>query len=226
MQCCTCSNWVYSKCSLLSFARVRTLGSFHSCSFPPCCVSAFFGDATSTSTVTSSSYSSSWYTSTAQSGPSGLPSANAALAPHPRLQTSYPFSAHFVSSPFASLPPPHAPGCFSLPPASSSPPLTPSGFFNGMLGVSEPGALNCYTLFRLIPLTLFVSRNLILIYLPLTGSLDSLLCDPMAPTPDPVFFLLMSQTLAAASLFSSGRAYPSLNFLLPLFLRLAPTLIM
>ena len=122
MQCCTCSNWVYSNCLLLSFARVRTLGSFHSCSFLPCRVSAFFGDATSTSTVTSSSYSSSWYTSTAQSGPSGLPSANAALAPHPRLQTSYPFSAHFVSSPFAPLPPPHAPGCFSLPPASSSPP--------------------------------------------------------------------------------------------------------
>ena len=36
-----------------------------------------------------------------------------------------------------------------------------------------------------------------------------------------VFFLLMSQTLAAASSFSSGRAYPSLSFLflfmLPLF---------
>ena len=36
---------------------------------------------------------------------------------------------------------------------------TPCGIFNGMLGVSEPGALNCYTFFRLIPLTLFVSRN-------------------------------------------------------------------
>ena len=62
--------------------------------------------------------------------------------------------------------------------------------------------------------------------LPLSGSLDSLLCDLMAPIPDPEFFLLMSQTLAAASSFSSGRAYPSLNFLLPLFLRLTPTLIM
>ena len=56
--------------------------------------------------------------------------------------------------------------------------------------------------------------------------LDSLLCDPMAPTPDPVFFLLMSQTLAAASSFSSGKAYPSLSFLPPLFLRLTPTMIM
>ena len=106
------------------------------------------------------------------------------------------------------------------------PSLTPSGFFNGMLGVSEPGAPNCYTLFHLIPFTSFVSRNLTLIYLPLSGSLGFLLCDPMAPTPDLVFFLLMSQTLAAASSFSSGRAYPSLSFLPPLFLCLTPTLIM
>ena len=53
----------------------------------------------------------------------------------------------------------------------------------------------------------------------------SLLCDPTAPTLDLVFFLLMSQTLAAASSFSSGRAYPSLSFVSPLFLRLTPTLI-
>ena len=39
-------------------------------------------------------------------------------------------------------------------------------------------------------------------------------------------FLLMSQTLAAASSFLSGRACPSLSFLPPLFLRLTPTLIM
>ena len=106
------------------------------------------------------------------------------------------------------------------------PSLTPSGFFNEMLGVSKPGVLNCYTLFRLIPLTLFVSRNLTLIYFPLSGFLDSLLYDPMAPTPDLVFFLLMSQTLAAASSFLSGRAYPSMSFLPPLLLHLTPTLIM
>ena len=103
--------------------------------------------------------------------------------------------------------------------------LTPSGFFNGMLGASEPGALNCYTLFRLIPLTLLVSRNPTLIYLPLSGSLDFLLCDPMKPTPDLIFFLLMSQALAAASSFSSGRAYPSMSFLPILFLRLTSTMI-
>ena len=81
-------------------------------------------------------------------------------------------------------------------------------------------------LYRLISLTLFVSRNLTLIYLPLFGPLDSLLCDLIAPTPGLVFFRLMSQTLAAASSFSSGRVYPSLSFLPPLFLRLTPTLIM
>ena len=53
-----------------------------------------------------------------------------------------------------------------------------------------------------------------------------ILCNPMAPTPDLVLFLLMSQTLVVASLFSSSRTYPSLSFLPPLFLRWTPTLIM
>ena len=70
VQCCTCSKWVYLKCSLLSFFRFRTLGSSHSWSCLPCCVPASFGDSTPTSTVTSSSDFSSLYTSTAQSGPS------------------------------------------------------------------------------------------------------------------------------------------------------------
>ena len=87
-------------------------------------------------------------------------------------------------------------------------PMTLSGFFNGMLGVSEARALNFYTLFRLIPLTLFASRNLTLIYLPLSGFLDSLLCDVIAPTPSLIFFLLMPHTLAAASSFLSGRSSP------------------
>ena len=30
MQCCTCSKWVYSKCSLFSYSKFRTLGSSHS----------------------------------------------------------------------------------------------------------------------------------------------------------------------------------------------------
>ena len=60
-------------------------------------------------------------------------------------------------------------------------PLTPSGFVNGMVEVSEPGALNRYTLFCQIPLTLFVSRNLTLNYLILSRSRDSLFCDLIAP---------------------------------------------
>ena len=97
-------------------------------------------------------------------------------------------------------------------------PLNPSGFFNGMLVVSKPGALNCFSFFRPILLTLSVSRNPILTHLPLSGFLDSLLCDLIAPTPGLAFFLVMPRTLAAASLFSSGMAYPSRNILPPLSL--------
>ena len=80
--------------------------------------------------------------------------------------------------------------------------------------------------FRPILLTLSVSKNLILTHLPLSRSLDSLLCNLIAPTPDLAFSLVMPRTLAAASSFSSGGVYPSLNFLPPLFLRLVPSLIM
>ena len=185
---------------------------------PKSCFSAFFGD----NTVTFCSDSFSLYTSTVESG---LHSANAALPPHPRLQTSYPPFVHFVSSPSVSSPPPLALDCLSTPPGSSSP-LTPSGFLNEILAVSEPEALNCNTLFRLIPLTSFVSRNLTLTHLPLSESLNFLLCDLIAFTPGQAFSLLMPRTLAAASSFSSGRAYPFLNFIPPLFLRLTVTLIM
>ena len=207
VQCCTCSNWIHLKCSLLSFSRFRTLGSSDFWSCLP-----FFGDFTPTSSVTSSSDSSSWPTFTAQSSPLLLMQhSHHTLA----FKPPYPFSAHVVSSPFALYT-----SCFLFHS------ITLLGFFNGMLGVSELGALNYYTSFRLIPLTLFISKNLTLIYLPLSGSLDSLLCDLIAATPGVVFFVLMSQTLVAASSFSSSRAYSSLSFLPPLFLRLAPTLIM
>ena len=58
------------------------------------------------------------YTSTVQFSPA---SANAALSPHPRLQTSYPPSAHSISSPSAPPPPFFAPGFPSVPPASTPP---------------------------------------------------------------------------------------------------------
>ena len=91
VQCCTCSKWVHLRCSQLSLSKFKALDSSHSWSCPSCCVPT-------RNTVISSSDSSDMYTSTVQS--SHL-SANAALPPHPRLQTSYPPMAHFVSSPSA-----------------------------------------------------------------------------------------------------------------------------
>ena len=230
MQCCTCYNWVHLKCSLLSFSRFKTVGSSHSWSFPPCCVPACF-----------------WRFHTYQHCDFLLGilqlvylhcsiwliwprSANAALAPHPLILLSS-FKPLILLLPTLYLLPLHPhhrlmllavffTSCFFFPS------LTPSGFLNRMQGVSEPGAVNCYTLFRLTQLTFFVYRNLTLIYLPLSGSPEPLLCDLIAATPCLIFFLLMSQTLAVASSFSSGRAYPSPRFLPPLFLRLTPTLIM
>ena len=107
-------------------------------------------------------------------------------------------------------------------------PLPPDSLriLQGLLGVSEPGALNFYILFRSIPLNLFSSINLTLIHLPFSGSLDSLLCNLIAPTPCLALFPPMLSTLAAASSFSSGRAYPSLSFLPSPSLRLTITLIM
>ena len=115
----------------------------------------------------------------------------------------------------------------SWPPfCTSSPPLTLSGFFNGMLEVFEPGALNYFTFSHPILLTLSVSRNPILTHLPFSGFLDSLLCVLIVTTPGLAISLLMPPTLAAALSFSSDRAYPFLNFLSSLFLCLIPTLIM
>ena len=93
VQCCTCSNWVHLKCSLLSVSRVTALGSSHSWSLPSCCVVRFFGDPTPTNTVSSSSDSSIRYTSTAQSGPSG---------PLLLMQHSHPILAF---KPFVPFPP-------------------------------------------------------------------------------------------------------------------------
>ena len=111
VQCCTCSKWVILRCSQLSLSKFRTLDSSHSWSCHPCCVPT-------RSTVTLSSDSFGMYTSTVQSNTS---SANAALPPHPRLQTSYPSCAHSVSSFSTPSPPSLAPNCLSTPPASSPP---------------------------------------------------------------------------------------------------------
>ena len=171
-------------------------------------------------TVTLSSDFFDTYTSTVESAPA---SANATLSLHPRLQTSYPQSAHYISSPSAPPPSSLALGYPSALPASS-PPLPLSGFFNGMLEVFEPGALNYFTLSSPILSTISAFRNPILT--PLSGFMDTLLWVLIAPTSGLAFSPLIPRTLAAALLFSSGRAYLSLNFLPPLFLCLILTLIM
>ena len=105
-------------------------------------------------------------------------------------------------------------------------PLTLSEFVNKILEVFEPGALNYFTFFYPILSTLSVPRNSFLTHLPLSKFLDSLFCVLIAPTPGLAFSLVMPRTPGAASSFSSGRAYLSLNLLPPLSLRLIPTLIM
>ena len=140
----------------------------------------FFGDSTPTSSVTSSSDFSSWYTFTAQSGPLLL------------MQHSHPTLAFKLLIPFPPtvyLLPLHPHHCLMLLAVFLylllSLPLDNSlRVLQWNAGVSKPGALNYYTLFRLIPLALLITRNLTLICLPLSGSLDSLLCNPTVPTPD------------------------------------------
>ena len=102
------------------------------------------------------------------------PSANAALPSHPRLLFIFSFctlTAASCSWLFLYT------SCFLSPPNSLR-------ALQRMLAVSEPGALNYYTLFCLILLTLSVSKNPTSTHLPLTGSLDSLLCNLIAPTAE------------------------------------------
>ena len=209
--CCTCSKWVHLRCSQLSLSKFRALGSSHSWSCLPC-----------RKTVTPSSDSSDTYTSTVQSGPSPL-MLHSHITP-----ISKPSISHLPILYVLSLPLHHRPLLLAiflrlLPPLL---PLTLSGFFNGMLEVFEPGALNYFIFHRPIQLILSASRNPILTLLPLSGFLDFLPCILIAPTPGLAFSLLIPRTPAAASSFSSRRGYPFSNFLPPLFLCLIPTLIM
>ena len=165
-------------------------------------------------TVTPSLDSSDMYTSTVQSGPPLL-----MLYSHP-TPIFKPLIPHLPILYLLPLPLYHRPLLLTvllclLPPLS---PLTFSGFFNIMLEVFEPGALNYFTFSPPILSTLSASRNPILTHLPLSRFLDSLLCVLIPPTPGLAFSLLMPCTLAAVLSFLSSRAYLSLNFLSPLFL--------
>ena len=202
VQCCTCSKWAHLRCSQLSLSKFRALGSSHSWSSLPC-----------RNTVSPFSDSSDTYTSTVQSGPP-------LLMLHSRvIPVSKPPIPHLLILYLLPLPLHHRPLLLViflrlLPPLL---PLTFSGFFNGMLDVSVPGALNYFIFYRPIQSILSASRNPILTLLPLSGFLDFLLCVLIAPTPGLAFSLLIPRTPAAASSFSYGRAYPFLNFLPPLF---------
>ena len=206
-----CSKWVHLRCSQFSLSNFRALGSSHSWSCPPAIT---------------------LWLPPPRTPPTRIPPLWN-LAPPLLMLHSCPTLVskllihHLPILYLLPLPPPPslAPGYTSAPPASS-PPLTLSGFFNGMLEVFEPGALNYSTFFRPILSTLSAFRNPILTPLPLSGFLDSLLCVLIAPTPGLAFSLLMPCTPAAALSFSSDRAYPFLNFLSPLFLCSIPTLIM
>ena len=223
MQCCTCSNCVHLKCSLLSFSRFKTLGSSPSWSCPPCCVPNFFDDATPTSTVTSSSDFCSWYTFTAQSGPLLL------------IQHSHPtltFKSLILFPPNFYLLPLH-PNHRLMSLAVSLYLRLPLPLLNSLRVLQwNAGGLRArstellhFILSHPVDLICIREPNLNLSYSFRIPGFLALRSDG-TPTPHLVFFLLMSQTLAAASSFSSGRSYSSLSFLSLLFLRLTPTIIM
>ena len=165
-------------------------------------------------TVTLSSDSLGTYNSTVQSGPSTDAALTPTLVSKPPilLPILYPFH--------------HRPLLLAVLLRLLSLSLTLSGFFNEMLEVFEPGALNYFTFSHPIQSTFSASRNPISTHLPLSGFLDSLLCILIALTPGLAFSFLMPRTPAAASSFSSGRVYLFLNFPPPLFLCSIPTLIM
>ena len=146
----TLFNWVHLKCSLLSFSKFRTLGSSHSWIFPPC----FF-----------------WRSQTYQHcgfllGLLQLVYLYCSIWPLLLMHHPHPilaFKPLILFLPTLYLLPLHPHHRLMLLAVSLYllllPLSTPSGLFSGMLGVSELGALNCYTFFRLIPLTLFVCWN-------------------------------------------------------------------
>ena len=188
-------------------------------SCPPASVHVSSENPTPTNTVSSSSDYSNLYTSSVQPGPSSPSphhSANATFPPHPRLQISFPTSAHFVSFRSALSPPPHVPGCFSIPPASSSPSdalmilLWDAG---GTLYLVSPVNIVCIQESNLYSSSFF--------WVSVFSALRSDCTQPWSGIFSP-----MTRTFAVALSFSSGRAFPSLNFLPLLFLRLIPTLFM
>ena len=145
-----------------------------------------------------SSDSSGTYTSTVESAPPPL----LMLRSWPTLVSKL-FIPHLPILYLLPLPSHHRPLLLAillllLPPLL---PLTLSGFFNGMVEVFEPGALNYFTFFHPILSILSAFMNPILTHLPLSGFLDSLFCVVIAPTPGLAFSLLMPRMPVAALSF-------------------------
>ena len=106
VQCCTCPKWVHFRRSLFSLCRFETLGSSHSC----ICLPVSSGGPTPTTSLTPPPTCIPLLFNLAHLHPF----VNAALLPHPHLQTSYPPSTYFISPLSASSPPLHMSGCFPI----------------------------------------------------------------------------------------------------------------
>ena len=133
VQCCTCSKWVYLRCSQLFLSKFKALGSSHSWSCPP----SFH------KTVIPSSDSSNMYTSTVQSAPPLLMQHS-----HPTLVFK-PLIPHQSILYLLPLPPHNCPLLLAvLLRLLLLFPLTLSGFFNGIQEVFKPGTLNYFTFSR------------------------------------------------------------------------------
>ena len=143
VQCCTCSKWIGSRYSLLSISRFKNLGSSHSVAvlfaaslllleIPKLRTSClrFQGSPVCISPLFNADYLA--------------PAGDAALPPHPRLQTSYLPSAHLIFSSSATFSISYISDCSPIPPVPLCH-LSYSGFFNRMSKIFEPKTLNYST---------------------------------------------------------------------------------
>ena len=222
MQCCTCSNWFQLKCSLLSFSRFKTLGSFHSWSWLFCCVSAFFGDFTPTSTVTSSSDSSSWYTSTAQSGPFGplllMQHSHPTLAFKPLIL--FPLTLYLLPLHLHHRPILLAVSLYLLLPLLLPNSLRVLQWNAGGLRARSTDLVHFILSHPVDPICIQESNLNLLSSFRIPGF--SALRSDGTHSRSGIFSIDVTDASGAPS-FSSGRAYSSLSFLPALFLRLIPT---
>ena len=226
VQSCTCSNWIYLKCSLLSSSRFRTLGRSHSWSFPPCCVPVF---------LEIPHLPAVWLpprTPAAGGIPPLLNLAHvASLLLMQHLHPTLAFKLLILFPPTLYLLPLHphyllmllAISLYLLLPLPLPNSLRIFQWNAGGLQAKSTELLH-FLSSHLVDLICIQESNLNLSSSFRIAGFSALRSDGSQSRS--VVFLLMSQTLAAASSFSSGRTYPSLSFLPPLFLRLTPNLIM